>query len=84
MHDEIHSIIRRYTWEIASKKSVADHNVLPGTWSFKINMKHDWTISKFKAQYCVRENVQKRLSPELLNLYYPVVQWAKVILIMIF
>ena len=31
--DEIQSIMIRDTWGIVSRKSVADHNVLPGTWS---------------------------------------------------
>ena len=35
MDDEIQSLMRRVTWEIVSRKSVSDHNVLPGTWSFK-------------------------------------------------
>ena len=35
MDDEIQSLTRRETWEIVLRKSVADHNVLPGTWSFK-------------------------------------------------
>ena len=33
--DEIQSLMRRDTWEIILRKSVADHNVLPETWSFK-------------------------------------------------
>ena len=59
MDDEIKSIMRRDTWDIVSKKSVAGHNVLPGTWSFKCKRKPDWTIRKFKALYCVRRNIQK-------------------------
>ena len=35
MDDEIQSLMRRDTWEIVSRKSVADHNMLPGTWSLK-------------------------------------------------
>ena len=35
MDDEIQSLMRRNTWEIFSRKSVDDHNVLPGSWSFK-------------------------------------------------
>ena len=35
MDDEIQSLMRRYTWDIFSKKSVSDQNVLPATWSFK-------------------------------------------------
>ena len=31
MYDEIKSLMRRDTWEIVLRKSVADHNVLPGT-----------------------------------------------------
>ena len=35
MDDEFQSLMRRDTWDIVSRKSVADHNVLPGIWSFK-------------------------------------------------
>ena len=35
MDDEIQSLMRRDTCEIVLRKSVADHNMLPGTWSFK-------------------------------------------------
>ena len=35
MYDEIQGFIRRDTWEIFSRKSVDDHNVLPVTWYFK-------------------------------------------------
>ena len=49
MDDEIQSLMRRDTWEIVSRKSVSNHNVLPGTWSFKCKRKPDWTISKFKV-----------------------------------
>ena len=31
MDDEIKSPMRRNTWEIFSRKSVADQNILPGT-----------------------------------------------------
>ena len=41
MDDEIQNLIRRDTWEIVSRKSVADHNVLPGTWSFKCKSESD-------------------------------------------
>ena len=42
MDDEIQGIMRRDTWEIVSRKSVSDHNVLPGTWYFKCKSKPDW------------------------------------------
>ena len=54
MDDEIQNIIIRDTWVIVSRKSVADHNVFPKTWSFKCKRKPDFTISKFKACYCVK------------------------------
>ena len=72
--DEIQSLIIRDTWEIVSINSVSDHNVLPGIWYFKCKRKHDCKIRKFKARYCVRGNVQERLSPKPLNSYSPVVQ----------
>ena len=81
--DEIQSIMRRETWEIISSKSVAYHNVLYGTCSFKCTRKPDRTIRKFKAGYFVRGYDQKRLSPEPLNSYYPVVQWDTVRLMLI-
>ena len=83
MDDEIQSLIRMETLEIVSRKSVSDKNVLPGTWYFNWKRKPDWKISKFKAQYCVIWDIQKRLSPKPLNLYSPVVQWATVRLILI-
>ena len=57
--DEIESIMRRGTWDIFKRKSVADLNVLPETWSFKYIRKPDWTIRKFKARYGVRGDIQK-------------------------
>ena len=59
MDDEIKSLIGRDTWETVSRKSVSDHNLLPGTWYFKYERKPDWTIRKFKARYCVRGDIQK-------------------------
>ena len=50
MDDEIKSLMRRDTWEIILRKSIDDHNVLPGTRSLKckrniiglsVNTRHD-------------------------------------------
>ena len=41
MDDEIQSLMRRETWEIVSRKSVAYHNILPGTWYLKCKRKYD-------------------------------------------
>ena len=59
MDDEIQSLTRRDTWGVVLRKSVSDHNVLPGTWYFKCKRKTDWTIRKVKARYCVRGDIQK-------------------------
>ena len=83
MYYEIKSLMRSDTWEIVLRKSIADQNVLQGTWSFKCKRKPDGKIWKFKAQYCVREHTLKRLSPKPLNSYSPVVQWATVRLMLI-
>ena len=83
MDDEIKSLIRIDTREIVSRKSVADHNVLPGTWSFKYKRKPDWHMRKFKTRYCVRGDVQKILSLEPLKSYSTVVQWATMKLMLI-
>ena len=83
MYDKIQIIMKRNTWDIVLRNSIADHNVLPGTWYFKCKRKPDWTIRKFKARYCVRGVIQKRLSPKPLNSYYTVVQWATVRLMLI-
>ena len=68
MDDEIQSLMRRDTWEIVLRRSIADHNVLPGTWSFKCKRKPDWKIRKFKARYCMRGDIQNRLSPKPLGI----------------
>ena len=67
MDDGIQSLTKRDTWEIVLRKSIADHNVLPGIWSFKYKRKPDWKIRKFKARYCVRGDIQKQLSTKPLN-----------------
>ena len=83
MNDEIQSLTRSDIWEIISSKSVADHNMLPGTWSLKCKRKYDQTIRKFKARYFVRGDIQKILSHKPLNSYYPMVQRATVMLMLI-
>ena len=82
--DEYHMAMDHYfqslminnKWEIVSSNSIADHNVLPETCYFKCKRNPDWTIRIFKARYCVRGDIQKRLFPEPLNSYFLVVQWA--------
>ena len=83
MYDKIQRLMIWESWEIVLRKSVAYNNMLPGTWSFECKRKPDCTIRKFKAWYCVRGYIQKRLSPKPLNSYSPVVQWSSVKLMFI-
>ena len=62
--DEIQSLMRRETWGIVSRKSVAYHNVLPEIWSLNCKRNPDKKIRKFKARYCVRRDIKKILSPK--------------------
>ena len=73
VNDEIQSLMIRYTYEIVSRKSVSDHNMLPVTLSSKYKRKPDGGVRKFNARCCVREGVQKILSFEPLNSYSTVV-----------
>ena len=43
MDDEIKILMRRDTWDIVSRNSFADNNLLPGTWYLKCKRKHDCT-----------------------------------------
>ena len=79
----------RLTGKFFSKAStlgdVMDWSSVPSgrTLSLKCKRKPDLKISKFKARYCVRGDIQKILSPKPLNSYSPVVQWATVRLMLI-
>ena len=83
MDDETQCLMIIDTWKIFLRNSVSDHKVITRTWYFKCKRKHYWTIRKFKARYFVRWYVNNILSPEPLNSYSPVLQWATVILMFI-
>ena len=80
MDDEIKSLTRRDTWNFFQGCllliTTCFHEY--GTSSARGNI-----IRKFKVQYCVGGDVQKRLSPKPLNSYSPVIQWATVRLMLI-
>ena len=82
--DEIHSLMIRDTREVIPRNSVSYDNVLPGIYSSKYKKKHECTIKKSKARYCIIGCILKRLLPKYLNLYCPVVQWYTVNLILQF
>ena len=45
-------------------------------WGYKCKRFIDGGIWKFKAQFCVRVDIQKRLSDVPINSYAPMVQWS--------
>ena len=49
MDDENQILMRSYTFQIVSVNSVADHNVLSGTYYLQWERKPYCTINKFKA-----------------------------------
>ena len=65
------------------RNSIADHYLTPRTRYFKCKSKSDWTIRKFKSQYFIIRDIQKRMYPKPLNSYYPVLQWSTVRLMLI-
>ena len=59
------------------RKSVANHNIITRTWSFKYNRDPYWSISNFKAHCFVCRYVQKRISPKPLNMDSKMVELFK-------
>jgi Reverse transcriptase (RNA-dependent DNA polymerase) len=75
---EITSLEKNGTWtetETANAKS----RILPGTWVFKRKRTPDGEISKYKARYCVRGDLEEG-EPET---FAPVVSWSSVRLFLI-
>ena len=75
---EIASLEKNETWtetETANAKS----RILPGTWVFKRKRTPDGEISKYKARYCVRGDLEEG-EPET---FAPVVSWSSVRLFLI-
>jgi hypothetical protein len=67
---EITSLERNGTW-IEVTMYVAKTKILPGTWVFRRKRTLDGEISKYKARYCVRGDMEEG-DPET---YAPDVAW---------
>jgi Reverse transcriptase (RNA-dependent DNA polymerase) len=70
---EIASLEKNKTW-IETDISNAKSRILPGTWVFKRKRTPDGIISKYKARYCVRGDLEEG-EPET---FAPVVAWSSV------
>lgn len=75
---EIETLEAHGTWEL-NEISQATNKVLPGTWVFKVKRSPDGTITKRKARYCVRGDLQEGDR----ETFAPVVSWSTVRLFLV-
>ena len=68
---EISALEKNGTW-IEVDISVAKTRILPGTWVFRRKRTPDGEISKYKARYCVRGDLQESVQ----DTFAPVVAWS--------
>ena len=84
MKVEVVNLEKRKTWDVIQRSSVPKGvKIIPGTWAFKCKRKPDGSFRKHKARFCVRGDIQKRVSEEPMNTYAPVVQWSTVRLMLV-
>ena len=76
---EIQSLEKNGTWLIVDK-SEAKGRILPGTWVFRRKRTPDGSVSKFKARYCVRGDLEDVTNQET---FAPVVAWSTVRLFLV-
>ena len=76
---EIQSLEKNGTWQVVNK-SEARGRILPGTWVFRRKRTPDGTVSKFKARYCVRGDLEDVTDQET---FAPVVAWSTVRLFLV-
>ena len=77
-HDEIQSLQKNGTWKEVPITE-AKTRILPGTWVFRRKRTPDGTISKYKARYCVRGDLQENVQ----ETFAPVVAWSTVRLFLV-
>jgi Reverse transcriptase (RNA-dependent DNA polymerase)/GAG-pre-integrase domain/Zinc knuckle len=70
---EITALEEHGTW-IVDEQTNAKSKILPGTWVFRRKRAPDGTITKYKARYCVRGDLQT----EQHETYAPVVGWSTI------
>jgi len=70
---EIESLEQNGTWEEVLQSS-AGSRILPGTWVFRRKRTPDGEISKYKARYCVRGDLEEGTT----ETFAPVVAWSSV------
>ena len=87
MQEEISALVKRNTWEILPRSQCPiGTNVVPGTWAFRCKRRPDGSFRKFKARWCVRGDLEKKINGkrgESVDTYSPVVQWSTVRLMLV-
>ena len=78
-HKEVTQLESKDTW-VEVPTSEATSKILPGTWVFHCKRAPTRFITKFKARYCVRGDLQEDI-PET---YAPVVSWSTIRLVLVF
>ena len=80
MQLEIHSLVAQNTWVSVPRPS-KKHNVLKGTWAFKLKRLPDGTAYRFKARFCARGDLHRE-GIDFFETYAPVVQWSTIRLLL--
>ena len=84
MKKEIDTLTRIGTWEVVRRADVIQRQrrVLKSMWAFRKKRLPDGSLSKFKARFCVRGDMQVE-GEDYFESYAPVVQWSTVRLMLI-
>jgi Reverse transcriptase (RNA-dependent DNA polymerase) len=82
MNKEIMSLVAQGTWEVVprSQATAAGQKIIPGTWVLRRKRKPDGSISKLKARWCVRGDLQDSQD----NTFAPVVRWETIRMLLYF
>ena len=82
--EEITNLLKRETWDVIQKSEIPEESkIIICTWDFKCKRFPDGSFQKFKTRFCIRGDIQKRLSDMHMNNYDPVVQWSTVMLMLL-
>ena len=82
MNKDLEGLIKRKTWSLVPR---GNRVTIPGTWTFKIKRKPDGSLSKFKARFCVRGDIQRKKNESILDTdpYAPVISWSTIRLMLV-
>ena len=77
-------IVKRRTWDAIQKYELPEGaKIISGTWDLKCKRFPHGSFWRFKAQFCVRGYIQKRICYVPMNAYAPVLQCSVVRLMLV-